>query len=61
MQVGDLVKINTKTLHFHEGKLGLILTTFELLGDEIWHTVFVEGGEYCFKHKDLEVINGRKG
>ena len=60
MRIGDLVMINTKTLHFHEGKLGLILTMFELIDKEMWYTVFIEGDEYCFKHKDLEVIGGRE-
>ena len=65
MQIGDLVKINTKTLHFHEGKYGLVTSYWlaikeDSLGDIRWYTVLIEDDEYCFKHTDLEVINGRE-
>lgn len=59
MEIGDLVKIQTNSLHFHEGKLGLVLTTFELPNKEIWYTVLIENVSYCFKVIDLEVISGK--
>lgn len=65
MRIGDLVKVQTKTLHYHEGKYGVVTSCFpamkeDSLGEMRWYTVLVEDNEYCFKHTDLEVINGSR-
>ena len=61
MKVGDLVKIDTRSLHFLEGKYAIIMSCWMedsmLLGEVRWYNILVEGTVYCFKHRDLEMVN----
>ena len=62
MKIGDLVRIKTKSLHFYEGRYGIITSSLPIMSDEslhklMWHKVLLGTAEYCFKNTDLEVIN----
>tara|TARA_Y100000593_G_scaffold94720_1_gene195375 strand:- start:268 stop:462 length:195 start_codon:yes stop_codon:yes gene_type:complete len=61
MKIGDLVKICTKTLHYLEGRYGIVISFFSAptysMGEQKWYTVLIDDGEHCFKYTDIEVIN----
>ena len=62
MEVGDLVKIQTYSLHFQEGAYGIITSCFsamkqDSMGEIRWYTVLIGEVEYCFKFTDLVIIN----
>ena len=66
MKIGDLVRIKTKSLHFYEGRYGIITSSFPIVELEsprslMWHTVLLGTVEYCFKNTDLEVVNENRG
>ena len=62
MKIGDLVKVKTKSLHFYEGRYGIITSSLPIVSDEpshklMWHKVLLGTTEYCFKSTDLVAID----
>ena len=56
MKVGDLVRIQTGDLNYHEGKYGLIICKIIHVPPN-WYKVLIEDQEFCFNEGQLEVIN----